>query len=150
MPAVVWFILVLSSPSCGPAAGDDDLRVTVLTVVATRHDHYVGPKLAAIAAQARKRDPSLTGFRLERVTSKPVAMGQREVFELVQGATAEVTILAREPKTGRYRLRLQAPGCCGLCYSCCCGKFLPMFVEVKTPDNSRVIVAVMVRPCPPR
>lgn len=147
MPAAAWLVIVL----CPAASADGgvEVRVTVLTVLATANDQKVEPKLKDIAAEARKHDPTLTGFRLERVTSKPVTIGRKEVFELVEGATAEVTVLSREAKTGRYRLMINAPGLKDCSYSCCCGKFLPWFAnDVKTQDKSRVILAVMVKPCP--
>jgi hypothetical protein len=149
MVQVVWLVLVCCPPPGGaPAGGPDELRVTVVTVLATTRNHHIDPKLKDFAAEIRKKHPALTGFRLERVTTKPVELRQPEDFELLEGATLEVTVQSREEKTGRFRLTVKPPDRGDICYSCCCGKFFPLFADVAMKDKSRVIYAIMIRPCP--
>jgi hypothetical protein len=146
-----WFALVIIClcSSDNPAAGlkASEVRVTVITVLATDRDKHIDPKLEEFAAEVQKSQPKLTGFRLERVTSVPMTVDQTERIELMDKAAVEVTVLGKDPKTGRYRLTVKPPGGGDIQYSCCCGKFFPLAANVKSKGKDQVFIAVMIRPC---
>jgi hypothetical protein len=146
-PALAALSLATFCPPGGAPAAEP-VRVMVLAVIATDRNNQVAPRLEEIAEQMRKHDPSLTGFRIERFTGRPTQVGRTETFKLVEDAVAEVTVTDKDPQTGRVAVTLKPPSGGDIHYTCCCGKFFPVCTRYQTKDKDRLIVAVMVRPCP--
>jgi hypothetical protein len=125
----------------------EDVQVTIVAITASDRNQNVNPKLKEIASEVKKRDASLTGYKLERTTSKAVNVGQKESFALVDGATADITVLQKDDSRQRVRLALKAPLVGEITYSTCYDKFFPVVTRyLTTNDRERLIVAVMVKP----
>ena len=130
------------------ARADEPVRVTVVAVLASARHAEVDPKLKDLAREVQKRDPTLTGFRLGRMTCLPLTANKKETYPLVDEATAEVTLLEREKPGQRTRLTIKAPDVGEITYETCCGKFFPICTRCVTDKQENVIMAVMVKPCP--
>lgn len=133
----------------------DERNITVVAVLATDRNTTIDPKVQGIAEEVKKLEPSLTGFKLVRTTNKPVGVGRKESFPLVDAEMLAVQLLQIEPpkekdKDERIRLAVKAPLTGEITYSTCCGKFFPILTRYLTKDNERLIVAVMVKTPPPK
>jgi hypothetical protein len=138
--------LLLFAPACGPAA-PESVQVFIIVILATDKDDLVSERIREIAEEAKKKDKSLTGFALYGTSRKSVRMGDSTQFKLVGKAKAEVTVNAKTDNEGRVTLTIKPPTLDELTYSCTCGKFLPILTDYYTPDQKRLIIAVMARPC---
>jgi len=138
-------------PTAAAAARAEERSITVVAVLATDRNNVIDPKVQGIAEEVKKLEPTLTGFRLVRTTNKPVAVGRKESFPLVDAEMLAVQLLQIDPpkekdKDERVRLAVKAPLTGEITYSTCCGKFFPILTRYLTKHNDRLIVAVMVRP----
>ena len=98
--------------------------------------------------ELQKRDPTLTGFSVGRVTVLPLKVGQKDTFPLTDDASAEVTLLHPEGKEQKPRLSIKPPQMGEFVIETCCGKFFPIFTRCRSEKQEQVIMAVMVKPCP--
>jgi hypothetical protein len=135
--------------SAQPPAAPMEIKVTVVAILATTAlPPKVDPKLEAIAREVQKREPTLTSFTLKQTTCQPVAIGQKESFPLVEDQVAEVTVKHHSPRDGKVGLMVKAPKVGAITYKTACDKFFPILTGYVTKNNERLIVAVMVPPCP--
>jgi hypothetical protein len=130
------------------ARAEEPVKVTVVTVLASDQHAKIDPKLQDLAREVQKKDPTLTGFKVGRVTSLPLKVGQKETFPLTDDASVEVTVLKPEGKEQKPRLAIKTPQVGEVVYETCCGKFFPIFTRYRTDKQEQVIMAVMVKPCP--
>jgi hypothetical protein len=131
------------------ARPEEPVKVTVVAVLASDKHSQIDPKLQDLARQVQKRDPTLTGFRVGRITCLPLKVGQKETFPLTDDASAEVTVLQPEGKEQKPRLSIKPPQMGEFVIETCCGKFFPVFTRCRTEkEQEQVILAVMVKPCP--
>jgi len=146
-------LAVLSAFLLPAAVGADEkkreqstkIRVTVIAILASDQHKNIDKEISEIAAEVRKKEPGLTGFKIERTSSKSLRIGQREGFALVEDA--EVSVLLKEEENHRVSITIKPPTVGDISYSCCCGKYLPVVTRYVTKDNCRLIIAVMVKPC---
>jgi hypothetical protein len=137
--------LVPAAPAACTA--DEEVRVTVVVILATDRDKVVDDKLREIAEAIRKLYPSLTGFRMGPMTCKSVRTAKRESFELVEGQTATVVVLHGADEDDMVCLKLKAPGWREFTYSTVCGKFFPVMTHYQTKDKDQLWIAIAVHPC---
>jgi hypothetical protein len=128
-------------------AGDDNVRVTVVVILATDQNKNVDPKLECIAKEVRNIDPKLTGFRLGPTSCKSLAVGAEYKFPLLEDLEAPVVVRHGADKDERVSLRIKPPKLGEITYTSACGKFFPIMTEYVTKDKERLIIAIMVRPC---
>jgi hypothetical protein len=141
-------IILVAGPWMAAARADDDkIDVTVLAILATDKNSVVDERLKDIAKEIQKNHPTLTGFRVERVTKKPVKVGDKDSFQLVDEKEVVVALSQRDPATGRVTVTIKPPTVGEITYACCCGKFFPVITRYETKESERLIVAVMVKPC---
>jgi hypothetical protein len=140
-------VLVLLMPLTARA---QDVRVTVVAVLATSDkDAPVEKELTAIADAVRKNFPDLVGFRSGRITTQSVTVGAEQSFPLVDDEKATVSILKGMDKNQMIRVRVKPPQLSEVTMNCCCGKFVPFVTPYETKaKKERLILAVMVNPCP--
>ena len=147
----MWLVLLLGvlgvAEPPAPRAGEETVRICVVAIVATDRDNLVDHRLRCIAKEVQKKEPTLTGFRLVTLNCKPVAVGGKETFKLVEGETATVEVLQAADEEDRVRLTVKAPLMGEITYGTCCGKYFPMMTRYQTKDKDRLILAVMVKPC---
>src|SRR5262245_29095985 len=108
-------------PDDVPTPGGN-VQVTVLAILASEHHTKIDEKIKCIAAEVRKCEPGLKGFRLERTTCKSVPVGQEDTFPLVDEKVAQVKINHGANKDNWVGLTLKAPGMGEITYSVLCGK----------------------------
>jgi hypothetical protein len=130
-----------------PAAADDEVRICVVAILATDRNADVDERLPCIAKEVRKQEPSLTGFSLATINCKPVAVGAKETFALVDGKEASVVLQQGPDKDNRVRLVVKAPQVGEITYSTACGKYFPVVTGYQNKDKDRLIIAVMVKTC---
>jgi len=128
-----------------PPDRGDNIRVTIVPILASDKHRDVDPKLKEIAKEVQKRDAALTGFRLAPARAKPVAVGQKENFALVDDASADVTVLQKDDTQQRIRLAVKAPQVGEITYSTCYDKYFPILTRIATKDGQRLVLAIMVR-----
>jgi hypothetical protein len=128
-----------------------EVRVTVVAVLATSDKNAPKPdkELSALAAAIQINNPELVGFRRGVMTNKPVAIGSEDSFPLVDGETATVTVMQGVDNKKMIRVKVKPPGLNEITLNSCCGKFVPFLTSYETKDKKeRLIIAVMVNPCP--
>jgi hypothetical protein len=125
----------------------EEIRVTVVALLATTHKNaQVDPQLAELAKEVQKKDPSLVGFRLERLNSKAVPVGGKESFQLVDKEVAVVCI-KECGKDDKPCIKVKPSHVDDILCSLCCGKYWPIMTNYQTKKKERLIIAIMVETC---
>ena len=75
------------------AQNGNTIKVTVVAILGTDKSTHVCPELKDIAPELKKKNPKLTGFTLERSTSKSMKIGEKD---LVTWSTRNCRSEARE------------------------------------------------------
>jgi hypothetical protein len=138
--ALAWLAMV-------PVCRAENVQVTVVAILANERDNKVDDKIKCIADEVKKREPSLTGFRMARLSCKSLVVGTKETFPLVEDEKATVTIQHGADKENMVGLVLKAPRLGEITYSIKCGKCFPILTRYQTKDNERLILGIMVKPC---
>ena len=123
----------------------DDARVTIVSILASSNHQNIDPKLQQVAAEVRKHEQGLTGFKLYNSQVKSVNVGQKEKFDLVSDASADVTVLAKDEAKKRMSLTVKPPTMGEITYSTSYDKYFPI-VTRHMVANERLIIAIMVQP----
>ncbi len=126
---------------------DDSVRVTVVVVLATSDNDTIDPKLTELAKEVQKRDPKLTGFKLETTDAKSITVGESHTFQLVEKQELKVKVEKQKDANGRVSLTIKPPGLENITYGCVCDKFFPVVTPHQTKTGEVLIVAVMAKPC---
>src|SRR5437867_1620646 len=81
----VLCLLAIAAGFVGAAPGGcaEEVKVTVVVILATDRNNEVAGELKCIAQEVQKKYPHLTGFRLEQITRKSLPVGKSEKFALV-------------------------------------------------------------------
>jgi hypothetical protein len=130
-----------------PAPAEEKVRVSVVAILASERDRTVDAKLECIARELNKRFPKLVGFRMAKLSCKPLEVGAQESFRLVGDQEAVVTVEHAANKKDRVRLKVTPPSMGEITYSTPCGKFLPIVTPYRTRDDGVLIIAIRVQPC---
>lgn len=147
MLSIVPSVLLCMLPGAAPCPPDEPVKVMVLVILGSKTDNMVTDKLAEIAAELRKKDPTLKGFILHKTIDHPMKLGETAQFELVPKARLVVTLGEKPDELGRFTLTIKPPKLDEFQYACTCGKFFPVFTNHYTADQRRLIIAVMAKPC---
>jgi hypothetical protein len=138
-------IAVLLFAGADHAARADDAKVTIVAIMASANHQDVDPKLQQIAAEVKKHEQSLTGFKILNSQFKSVNVGQKEKFDLINDQSADVTVVAKHEGNKRIRLTVKPPTVGEITYSICYDKFFPIVTRYMSA-NERLIIAIMVQP----
>ncbi|HTU17498.1 MAG TPA: hypothetical protein VMG10_05490 [Gemmataceae bacterium] len=138
-------VLVLSAAAPPKDEEKKSVEVSVVAILASKRDDKVDPKLGCIARQVRKTHKELTGFRLATMSCKPLSIGSKSVFEVVEAQKVGVTVQQGADAKHRVEVKVSPPGMGEITYDTCCGKFLPIITPFHTKDNELLIIAVCVR-----
>ncbi|HJZ91719.1 MAG TPA: hypothetical protein VKE40_12665 [Gemmataceae bacterium] len=144
--------VVVACLAAGPARAEE-IEVKVLAILVSEHHTDVHPKLKEFAKEVLKKDPSLTGFRLERTTAESLELGQTRKFPLVNGQVVEVTVNKERNEKGRVTLTIKPPKLDQITYECACDKFFSMATQHyvgKGMEKQQLFIAVMAKPCLPK
>jgi hypothetical protein len=131
----------------------DDFEVTVVAILASDRHKEIDPKIKPLAEEIRKKDQSLTGWKIARQSRETLQLNQKHSFKLVDDINADVTVLAREDKDKekdkRIRVNVKAPHAGEVTYSTVPDKFFPVLTRYQTDkDKERLVYAVMVKVLP--
>ena len=124
------------------------VKVTVVVILASEKSDNVDPDLKCIAAEVRKRNPQLKGFRLRSMTCRSLAVDEASAFPTIKGETAQVVVRQSMDKTRKVELAVTPPCQGEIVYRTVCGKFLPIVTRCRSADHERLILAIRVQPCP--
>ena len=136
--------------ACDPPGEQKKIDVTVLAIMVSSQYKGIPPKLAEFAKHVRKKDATLTGFRLERTSSKKLELGQTKSFLLVDQQVVEVTVNRERNEQGRITLTIKPPKQNQITYACVCNKYFSMATSYyvgKGKSREQLFLAVMASPC---
>jgi ABC-type phosphate/phosphonate transport system substrate-binding protein len=127
----------------------DEVKVTVVSILATDRNTDVDPRVKCIADEVQKLEghKNLTGFRQAKMTTQGMPIGKAMTINLVDNQQVSVTVLETADAEGKVRMTVKPPTLGNITYSTACGKCLPIVTRYKTKDNDLLIIAVMVKPC---
>lgn len=139
--------VLLGALAAVPASAEE-VKVTVLSILATEKNSTIDNDLKDIAERVQKQEPKLTGFRQSRQTSKTlhVGDGSKEMFLLVEDQAVVVTVESVMKKE-KIRLTIKPPTLGEITYTTTCEKFFPIVTRHVTKDKERLIIAIMVEQC---
>jgi hypothetical protein len=141
-------LAILISAGASARAADDDVHISVVSILATSKDNVVDPRLECLAREMAKLDPKLKGFSVARMTCKDVKIGGKDDFEVADGQKVSVAPEKRcEKDPSRVCLKVEAPTLGAITYTTCCGKFFPLVTRYKTKAGDILIIAVRVKTC---
>jgi hypothetical protein len=127
----------------------ENVSVTVLAILASDKHTEVNDRIKEIAKEIQKKEPKLTGFRLERTTVKSMAPGSSTTMKLVDKEKVEVLVNEKPDEEGRVTLTIKPPDMGEIVYACRCGKCFPIATNYYTaePKHERLIIVIMAKPC---
>jgi hypothetical protein len=128
-------------------ASAQDVRVTVVTILATDRNTDVDGKLAEVKREVQKREPSLTGYRLGKTGHRDINVGQKEAIKLFDDKdySTDVKLIAKNDSKKRVTLEVKPPLIGAISYETCYDKFFPIVTRAMV-DGERLIIAIMVSP----
>ena len=144
----VFGLLIASAAFVLPdRAAAQDVRVTVITVMASDKAKFVDPKLNDLAKEVSNREPTLTGYRLGNTASKEINIGQKEVVDLIdKKVSADVMLVAKDDSKKRVTIEVKPPLVKTITYATCYDKFFPIITSYVSDSGERLIIGIMVKP----
>lgn len=143
-------LLSLCADSSAQAPAKDEIEIQVLAILVSEHHQKVDPKLVEFAKLVKVKHDKLTGFDLERSTSKKLNLGQTEKFDLVEKEAVEVTVNKERNEKGRITLTITPPKLNQITYECACNKFFSMatgYYVGEGKERRQLFIAIMAAPC---
>jgi hypothetical protein len=140
---------VPGAPACPPS---DEIEVRVLAILVSEHHMDVDQKLSEFAKQVQKKQPTLTGFKLDHSTVEKVPLGETKKFPLSGDEVVEVTVNKERNEKGSVILTIKPPKLKQLTYACVCDKYFSIATEhyVGTgKDRAQLFIAIKASPCSP-
>lgn len=135
---------LLAAAPASPA--EEKVQVTVVAILATERNKNVDPELKEIARTVQKSEPTLTGFRMGRISAKALTVGQPSQFPLVEKEAVSIVVDHGADKNNRVGLTVKPPQLREISYSTNFGKFFPIVTGFQTQEKERLILAIMVEP----
>src|SRR5262249_16464515 len=135
---LLGFLAIVASLLGASPCGAEEVRVTVVVILATDRNNAVAHELKCIAQEVQKKYPHLTGFCLEQITRKSLPVGKSEKFALVDEEVATVLVRHGADSNNRVGLTMKAPLQGEIQYTTCCGKFLPIVTRYETKERDRL------------
>jgi hypothetical protein len=141
-----WIVLagLLLAPQA-PAA--ENVKVSVVVIVASETDDKVDPKLECIAREVQRANKNLKGFRLVHMVCKSVPPKVQETYSLIDKQEVGITVDKGADKKDRVQVRIAPPLLGEITYITPCGKFLPIVTRYRPRPDELLIFAVRVQPC---
>jgi len=114
-----------------------EVRVSVVAILASQTCTEIDWRLQCIAREVQKVHPELKlkGFRLAKMTCKPVPVRGSETFELAVDQTAAITVLRPANKENKVQLKVTPPTLGEITYTVTCGKFFPIVTNYQTKNG---------------
>ena len=150
LPSAAALLLTLSAAAACPPA--DEIEVKVLGILASEHHTEVAPTLTEFAKHVQKKQPALTGFKLNHTEKYTLKLGETRKFTTSGGQVVEVTVNKERNEKGRVMLTIKPPKMGQITYECVCDKYFATATEHyegKGKDRAQLFVAVKASPCGP-
>jgi hypothetical protein len=144
LPLLLAVVQISAEPPTVPAP--EDVKVSVVAILAHNRDKTIDPRLKCIAEEVSKGAP-FTGFQMGKMTCMDVRVGVREKFELVDDEVAFLTVDRASKKDKLIQIKLTPPRMGDVTYETTCGGFFMIITKYRTKKDETLIVAVRVRPC---
>jgi len=147
LPAAALLVALPAVTACPPA---DEIEVKVLGILASEHNAKVDAKLAEFAKQVQKKQPALTGFKLDQTELHTLKLGETKKINTSGGQVVEVTVNKERNEKGRITLTIKPPKMGQITYECVCDKYFATATEHyegKGKDRAQLFVAVKASPC---
>ena len=138
---------LLCLPAAASGGDDDNVRISVVAILATDQNDKIDPKLEGVAREVQKLDPKLTGFRVAKTTCKSLPVGGKDDFDLGGDQTMHVAVEQKGDEEGRFQMKITPPQMGDITYTTTCGKFFPVMTPFRNKNNELLIVAVRIQPC---
>jgi hypothetical protein len=137
-------VTVVANP---PHTFAQDVRVTVIAIMASDKNEPIDPKLKDVAKEIQKREPGLTSFRLQKTEVRDINVGQKESIVLLEnnGHSADVKLIAKDDSKKRVTIEVKPPMVGAITYATVYDKFFPIVTRAVV-NGERLIIAVMVKP----
>jgi hypothetical protein len=140
--------VVLGLPLAAAVAGDgDNIRVSVLAILATDKNDKIDPKLECIVKEVQKHDAKLTGFRIANMTTKSLPIGGKDDFDLCGDQFLHVAVEKKGAEEGRIQMKITPPQMGDITYTTTCGKYFPVMTPYRNKDGELLIIGVRIQPC---
>lgn len=143
------FVVAIAAAPLGAvvAADGDNIRVSVVAILATDKNDKIDPKLECMAKEVQKHDPKLTGFRIGKMTTKSLSIGSKDDFALCGEQCLHVTVEKKGDEEGRIQMKITPPQMGDITYTTTCGKFFPVITPFRNKDGELLIIGVRIQPC---
>ncbi len=145
LPILLAVVQLSAEPPQPPQP--EKIRVSVVAICAHNRDDKIDPRLTCMADEIKKAVPQLTGFKMGKMSCKPVPVGGRETFELVDEQVATVTVVQAADKEHLIQIKLTPPEMGEVTYETECGRFFTIITKYRTRNKEVLILAVRVQPC---
>jgi hypothetical protein len=132
---VPWLLAAFTCPGQDqppPAKQETNVKVTVVVILASEKCEFVDPLLREVAAEARKNDPKLKGFKLVTMDQQTLAAGEKGTFNCVENATCQVLVKCCGDMNGKVCLTVTAPANNEITYKTVRDKFVPIVTHYLT------------------
>lgn len=144
----VCAVALLGLSLAAAVAGDgDNIRVSVLAILATDKNDKIDPKLECIVKEVQKHDAKLTGFRIANMTTKSLPIGGKHDFDLCAEQCLHVVVEKKGDEEGRIQMKITPPQMGDITYTTTCGKYFPVMTPYRNKDGELLIIGVRIQPC---
>jgi len=129
------------------ASHAEDINVSILVVLASEEHKNIDDKIKAVAEEIQKKNPKLTGFRLDRTINQTLEPGKTHKMILIDKAELEIVADKRREGEDKITLTVTPPTLGRIVYTCACGKYMPMLTQYTNDRKERLVIVVMAKPC---
>jgi hypothetical protein len=143
---------IIALCGAGPIRNPDDVKVTIVLILATEKDEGIDCELKEIAKAIQRKHPHLKSFRLEEMSRKHIPVGKSETFPLIEKQVVTVAIRHATDEKGQVGIAIRAPMAAKeIDYTTCCSKYLPIVTKYRTTEHEYLILAISIgcKPKPP-
>jgi uncharacterized membrane protein YfhO len=135
-----WTALAVAAPALLRA--EDTVKVTVIAILASDKHKEVDKRLVAFAEEVQKKNPNLTGFRVDRTTTETLTLGVTKTFRLTDDQTADLTANSSQTEAGKIIMTIKPPKNDQITYKCVCDRFFSMATQYVNKDKEQLFIAV--------
>ena len=123
----------------------------MLAILASEHHTTVDAKLTEFAKQVQRKEPALTGFKLDHSSATPSSSGRQRSSPLRRRGRRGDRQQGAE-REGRITLTIKPPKLKQITYACVCDKYFSIATEHfegKGKDRAQLFIAIQASPCGP-
>lgn len=118
------------------------VKVTVISILASDKHTEVDKRLATFAPEVQKKNPNLTGFRVDHTASVFLELGVTKTVELSDGQKMDVTANASQTEKNKVTITVKPPKLDQITYNCVCDRYFSMATQHFTKNKEQLFIAV--------